>query len=485
MNFEGVIAQVFQPYFFFSIVFLIVSFVCVKIFIRFCPFVGERTKSLLYIIPLVVPLLIMAIFLPSTTFQMPTVDIKTDPVLGVIEHIGSPVMIAPDKISPINSTRVAVGPINSTGMLTSNHILPDESIISVAKPFYPPRISGGFSVTNAQVNSLSITGICCLIGLVVGAFFALTMIIADDRVAKRLLRVISLSANEQPWLQNMVAESSKKLVIACPKIGLVEDLRPNAFTMGYGRGATVVFSMGLLNLLNKEEVTAVALHELAHIKHNDFFFKTLTSALVAISFFNPVAFITASAAQRQREMFADEGAAALLEHTSALSSALTKIGNSLKTLPKAGLCDRSSVSLLFTSSVFFRSSILATHPRLTVRLSNISRQKSVSTRLSGRSIMRVVLLSVVLICFFIMASYAVAEVQHVGYVSSQSSMEHVGHTIEGIAVGDGALSVDHAVGFRGGMLVGVRNDEGHVFCQGGSHYFNGFFDESCTICPDV
>jgi Zn-dependent protease with chaperone function len=310
----------------------------------------------------------------------------------------------------------------------------------------------------------------------VGAFFALTMIIEDDRIARRILRVILLSADEQPWLQSMVAESSKKLAIVCPKVGVVEDLRPNAFTIGYGRGATVVFSMGLLNLLSKEEVTAVALHELAHVKHNDFFFKTLTSALVAVSFFNPVAFISASAAQRQRELFADEGAVALLDHPSALSSALTKICSSLKNLSGVGLFDRSSVGLLFVSSVFFRSGILATHPRLPARLGNISRQKSGSARLSGRSILRAVMLSVVLFSFFIVSSYAVVELQRVYYDNSQGPVELVGHVIGGVAVGGEEFSAERIVNSQGGMFVGDQSGVGCVLRQGGSPYFEGFFD---------
>jgi Zn-dependent protease with chaperone function len=145
-------------------------------------------------------------------------------------------------------------------------------------------------------------------------------------------------------------------------------LRPNAFTIGYGRKATIVFSMGLLNLLDKEEVTAVALHELSHVKHHDFFFKTIASALTAISFFNPLSFITASAAQRQREMFADEDAIVLLDSPSALSSALTKISASLKTLPECGMFVKTTASLFITSSVMHRSNILATHPQLSQKI---------------------------------------------------------------------------------------------------------------------
>ena len=223
---------------------------------------------------------------------------------------------------------------------------------------------------------LSVTGIICYIGLIAGALFALSMVLSDDRLARRVLRVILLSPQEHQWLQAKVTESSKKLAIAPPKIGVVEDLRPNAFTIGYGRRATIVFSIGLLNLLSREEVVAVASHELAHVKNNDFFFKTISNALTTVSFFNPLAYISSSTAQREREMLADERAVELLEKPSALANALAKICKALQNLPKETMLANFSSNLLVSSSVLHRVGILSTHPRLDTRLRNISAPKT-------------------------------------------------------------------------------------------------------------
>ena len=46
MDFEGILNQIFQPYFYYSVMFLVVSFVCVKILTKYCNFIGQRTKSL-------------------------------------------------------------------------------------------------------------------------------------------------------------------------------------------------------------------------------------------------------------------------------------------------------------------------------------------------------------------------------------------------------------------------------------------------------
>ncbi|MGA3111802.1 MAG: M48 family metalloprotease, partial [Candidatus Bathyarchaeia archaeon] len=251
MGFEGILNQIFQPYFYYSVIFLIVSFACVKILTKYCSFIGQRTKSLLYIFPLALPLAVMLVAFPSTVIQ----TIHQQPW----------------------SAGVPFGPL----------------------PPPPMQV-----VITSTSTVLSVTGVICYIGLIAGALFALSMVLSDDRLARRVLNVILLSSQEHQWLQAKVTESSKILAIAPPKIGVVEDLRPNAFTIGYGRRATIVFSIGLINLLSKEEVVAVASHELAHVKNNDFFFKTISNALTTVSFFNPLAYISSSTAQREREMLA-------------------------------------------------------------------------------------------------------------------------------------------------------------------------------------
>jgi heat shock protein HtpX len=408
MSFDGVFLQVLQPAFFFSVVFLVLSFVCVKAFIRFCPFISERVKSLLYVVPLIVPLFVMAVFLPSFTFQQSVVDVRSAPPLVLANPAA-------------------------------------------------PLVRGGFLVSGHQVSTLSVTGVICIVGLVMGGLFALSMLIADDRIARRILRVIPLCSDEQPGLQTMVLESSKKMGITCPKIGVVEDLRPNAFTIGYGRGATIVFSIGILELLTKEEIAAVALHELSHIKHNDFFFKTLTSALTALSFFNPLAFISASAAQRQRELFADEGALTLLDKPQVLSNALTKICQSIKTLPAAGVFARTSAGLFVTSSVLYRSGILATHPHLDKRLRNIFAQQNSNTRLNQKTVAQALCLSMVLIFLFVLSSYALVELQHSCYVNS--NQEDYPIELAGYRVPKGAV---------GEHLFGEKLSEGPIYTSHGA-----------------
>jgi len=384
MGFEGIFNQIFQPYFYYSVIFLVVSFVCVKILTKYCSFIGQKTKSLLYLAPLALPLMVMLIFMPSTGIQTSYQQIKTVRIVGV------------------------GGAINSfpTG------------------PFLPPLpVQTGYLLTVSTSTVLSVTGIICTVGLIAGALFALSMVLADDRIARKVLHVILLSPDEHQWLQAKISESSKKLAIIPPKIGVVEDLRPNAFTIGYGGNATIVFSIGLFNTLNKDEMVAVASHELAHVKNNDFFFKTLSNALTIVSFFNPLSYVASSTAQREREMFADERAIELLGKPTALGDALAKISKAIQNLPKEGMLVNFSSNLLVASSVLHRVGILATHPRLDTRLKNISAPRP-SRHWGRRNTQLAFLLSLLLIASAVAVSLAMVDLQ-VNFTANLASPQYL------------------------------------------------------------
>lgn len=379
MNFDGILNQVFQPYFYYSIVFLLVSFASIKVLTRYCGFIGQNAKSLLYLVPLAVPLIVMFIFSPSTTIQTGAELIKAGATV------------------PGSTGSIASFAGNSAMSMIPPHIYLLAAPIA-ASPVY------------------SLTGLLCLIGLAAGGFFALSMLASDDRVARKILHVIPLSQNEHQWLQTKVAELSRKLAIVPPKIGLVEDLRPNAFTIGYAENSTIVFSVGLFNTLDKEEVVAVAAHELAHVKNHDFFYKTVSSTLTIISFFNPLAYVASSTGQREREMLADERAIQLLEKPVALANALAKICNSIQNLPKESTLSSLSTNLLVSSSVLHRVGILSTHPRLDKRLRVISEPKP-KARLNYHNVGLAFFLSLLLICSAAAVGFATINLQ-TGYTTS-------------------------------------------------------------------
>jgi heat shock protein HtpX len=266
---------------------------------------------------------------------------------------------------------------------------------------------------SSLINVPSITGYICIIGLSLGISFLVFLFLLSDKILRYIYRFISIQTDEYPELQNQIAEYSKKLKIKTPKICFIEDLRPNAFTMGYGKGTTLVFSTGLLDAITGEELAAVVCHELAHVKNHDFFFKAFTSALTIVFFYNPLTYFVSSAAQRERELLADENGAKQLKNPNALVCALVKINQVFKSLPKERVSIRLTTNLLVTSSLLRRPNLLSSHPQVNQRLRNISSltPQMPKTQFNPKKALSAIFLLTLLLFTSIVAIYNLADLQ--------------------------------------------------------------------------
>ncbi len=171
-----------------------------------------------------------------------------------------------------------------------------------------------------------------------------------------------------------LADSLDKVVafngIRQPRLGIIHDLNPNAFTFGWSKNsARIIITDGILKYLNKKEQNAVFSHELGHVVHSDFIIMTivfaiplvlltvarwayyaswfsgrrrssdsgeanvLRMALIAIAVLSFIAYyvghLISLIVSRVREYYADEHSAEVLENPNALSTGLVKIAYGL------------------------------------------------------------------------------------------------------------------------------------------------------------
>jgi heat shock protein HtpX len=196
-------------------------------------------------------------------------------------------------------------------------------------------------------------------------------------------RLHFLKPGENPWLENTVKELAAKSNLPMPKLAVVPDRTPNAFT--YGRtssSAVLAVHEGLLRSLNQDEIRGVIAHELGHIKHKDYIVMTILSALPLIAYWVSqialtaswfsggtarrrggkeegnagailvvigiisfvvyiVSFLAVMRLSRLREHFADAYSAYLTGKPHSLQSALAKITYGLSIAPKANATARS------------------------------------------------------------------------------------------------------------------------------------------------
>jgi heat shock protein HtpX len=183
-----------------------------------------------------------------------------------------------------------------------------------------------------------------------------------------------LKPGENPWLENTVKELAAKSGIPMPRLAIVPNPTPNAFT--YGRtssSAVLAVHEGLLRNLNEDEVKGVLAHELGHVKHKDYIVMTVLSALPLIAYWIAqialnaawfsrgsrrskdqgnaavaliaigvisfvvyiISFLAVMRLSRLREHYADSYSAYLTGNPRSLESALTKITYGLSLAPKA------------------------------------------------------------------------------------------------------------------------------------------------------
>jgi heat shock protein HtpX len=86
-------------------------------------------------------------------------------------------------------------------------------------------------------------------------------------------------------VENLAITAGMKVA---PKIYIIDDPAPNAFATGRDpEHSSVAFTTGLLQLLDKQELEAVAAHELSHIKNFD-----IRLGLIVIVFVGMITFLS-------------------------------------------------------------------------------------------------------------------------------------------------------------------------------------------------
>ncbi|MCX6122992.1 MAG: M48 family metallopeptidase [Ignavibacteriales bacterium] len=218
-----------------------------------------------------------------------------------------------------------------------------------------------------------------------------------------------------PELLNVVKEISLAAGIPSPKVYIVKDSDPNAFTIGtIPTESSIVVTTGLIAMLNREELQGVIAHEMSHIRNSDTRLLTIITVLfgavlllsewmkksaflggfagsrvpgagwmlrgvlfigwlLTILFAPLIARIVAMAVSRQREYLADAGGAELTRNPKALANALKKIENAdapTISFQKgiAHLCVVDPLGRRINSKEGWWADLFATHPPMKNRI---------------------------------------------------------------------------------------------------------------------
>lgn len=218
-----------------------------------------------------------------------------------------------------------------------------------------------------------------------------------------------IKPEDAPQLYDVVEELSLAARIPMPKVYIINDPAPNAFATGIKpKKGAVCFTSGLLERLDREELSGVAAHEISHIRNYDIRTMTICIALVGVivliahfatrmMFFgggrsrnrnsNPIIMIIALvliivspiaaqfvqlAVSRNREYQADASAVELTRDPKGLIQALRKISQDPKEVKNA----KDATASMYISNPFGKKrkksgNWFATHPPIESRIERL------------------------------------------------------------------------------------------------------------------
>jgi heat shock protein HtpX len=249
-------------------------------------------------------------------------------------------------------------------------------------------------------------------GLVYALILALIMnFIAyfySDKIVLRMYKAQPLDREQYGWIYETVGQLAKKMNLPMPKLWLINHPMANAFATGRNpEHSSIAMTTGILELLNKKELTGVLAHELSHVQNRDILISTIAAVLAtAIGYLasmlrfgalmgdnrdgrraNPLFLLFAAivmpfaasllqmAISRSREYLADETGAHACKDPEGLASALEKLHNHI---PDASLnkqeVEKASTAPLFIVHPFSGSdwtALFSTHPPVEARIARL------------------------------------------------------------------------------------------------------------------
>jgi heat shock protein HtpX len=193
-----------------------------------------------------------------------------------------------------------------------------------------------------------------------------------------------------------------------PKLYIIPQEAPNAFATGRNPAhAVVAVTQGLLKIMDRDELTGVLAHELAHVKNRDILIGSIAATmagaimmlatmarwsaifggfggnndeggrsgfigLIVMSIIGPLAaMIIQMAISRSREYLADATGAGFAGHPEGLANALEKLGAYSKRLPMKASPATAHMFIVNPLSGRSMLSLFSTHPPLEERIARL------------------------------------------------------------------------------------------------------------------
>ena len=248
-----------------------------------------------------------------------------------------------------------------------------------------------------------------ILTLISAIIYASIMVFLSSSMAMVMTGAHPIAKKDYRSLYNIVENLTIATGLPMPEIYVIDDPAPNAFATGLDPAhAKVAVTTGLLNIMDKDELTGVLAHEISHIKNYDIRVSLVAFALVSvvgyiadiglrmISYTNRrdeqdspvgviallftsilaplVATIAQMAISREREYLADMSAAEITHYPDGLISALKKLDEHGQPMRR----QNTATEAMFINNPLKKrrtNSLFRTHPPIEKRIERLERAK--------------------------------------------------------------------------------------------------------------
>jgi heat shock protein HtpX len=230
----------------------------------------------------------------------------------------------------------------------------------------------------------------------------------SDKVVLKMYRAREITRSQAPEIYDIVASLTQRAGLPMPKVCIIPQEAPNAFATGRNpEHAVVAVTEGLLHLMDREEITGVLAHELAHVKNRDILVGSIAATmagavmilanmarwsaifggfsrdseegggmggigLLVTSILAPVAaMVIQMAVSRSREYLADATGAGFSGNPEGLARALEKLGAYSKRLPMQASPSTAHMMIVNPLSGGSLANLFSTHPPLSERIARL------------------------------------------------------------------------------------------------------------------
>ena len=108
----------------------------------------------------------------------------------------------------------------------------------------------------------------------------------SDKLALKMAGAREVTPEEAPELYFIVEEQARQSNLPMPRVYIIQSDSPNAFATGRNpKNAAVAATTGIMRILNRDELSAVMAHEMAHVGNRDTLIMSVAATIAgAITF---------------------------------------------------------------------------------------------------------------------------------------------------------------------------------------------------------